>query len=161
MVDLSRYKHPACFRSAISPYPDANPETVERPLESGANHPKEEHDPGISPRNCLSWFDADMEKTRLKGGIWLMSSGKETERTELHKTIWRLANDLRGSVDGWDFKSYVLGMLFYRFISENLTGYLNEQEHKAGYPDFDYARLSDSDAISVAENFDIAIIGWK
>ena len=47
---------------------------------------------------------------------------KEAQRAELHKTIWRIANDLRGSVDGWDFKSYVLGMLFYRFISENLIG---------------------------------------
>lgn len=69
-----------------------------------------------------------------------------TERTELHKTIWRIANDLRGSVDGWDFKSYVLGMLFYRFISENLRAFLNEQERKAGQPDFDYALLKDSDA---------------
>ena len=57
---------------------------------------------------------------------------KEAQRAELHKTIWRIANDLRGSVDGWDFKTYVLGMLFYRFISENLTAYLNEQERKAG-----------------------------
>ena len=55
-----------------------------------------------------------------------MSQTKEVQRAELHKTIWRIANDLRGSVDGWDFKSYVLGMLFYRFISENLTAYLNE-----------------------------------
>ncbi|TLS68176.1 type I restriction-modification system subunit M [Mariprofundus erugo] len=75
-----------------------------------------------------------------------MSNKKEAERAELHKTIWRIANDLRGSVDGWDFKSYVLGMLFYRFISENLTTYLNEQERKAGDPDFDYAKLSDEDA---------------
>ena len=59
---------------------------------------------------------------------------KEGQRAELHKTIWRIANDLRGSVDGWDFKSYVLGMLFYRFISENLTAYLNEQERAAGQP---------------------------
>ena len=73
-------------------------------------------------------------------------ASKEAERAELHKTIWRIANDLRGSVDGWDFKSYVLGMLFYRFISENLTAYLNEQERAAGNPDFDYARLSDTDA---------------
>ncbi len=55
-------------------------------------------------------------------------ASREAERAELHKTIWRIANDLRGSLDGWDFKSYVLGMLFYRFISENLTAYLNEQE---------------------------------
>lgn len=75
-----------------------------------------------------------------------MNNYKETERADLHKTIWRIANDLRGSVDGWDFKTYVLGMLFYRFISENLTSYLNLQERKAGNPDFDYATLSDEDA---------------
>lgn len=75
-----------------------------------------------------------------------MDNAKETERAELHKTIWRIANDLRGSVDGWDFKAYVLGMLFYRFISENLTAYLNVQERKAGDTDFDYALLSDPDA---------------
>ncbi len=77
-----------------------------------------------------------------------MQHNKETERSELHKTIWRIANDLRGSVDGWDFKSYVLGMLFYRFISENLTGYINQQEHSAGNLDFDYAQLSDAEAES-------------
>ena len=71
---------------------------------------------------------------------------KEAQRAELHRTIWRIANDLRGSVDGWDFKSYVLGMLFYRFISENLTAYLNEQERKASNPVFDYTRLSHADA---------------
>lgn len=57
-----------------------------------------------------------------------------------------MANDLRGSVDGWDFKSYVLGMLFYRFISENLAEYLNRQEREAGAPDFNYAELSDEQA---------------
>jgi type I restriction enzyme M protein len=72
--------------------------------------------------------------------------GKEVQRAELHKTIWRIANDLRGSVDGWDFKSYVLGILFYRFISENLAAYINEGERKAGTADFDYARLSDAQA---------------
>ena len=61
-----------------------------------------------------------------------MPDTRDTERAELHKTIWRIANDLRGSVDGWDFKSYVLGMLFYRFISENITAYLNQQERRAG-----------------------------
>jgi len=71
---------------------------------------------------------------------------KEAQRAELHKMIWRIANDLRGSVDGWDFKSYVLGILFYRFISENLTAYLNAGERKAGRPDFEYAKLSDADA---------------
>ncbi|WP_456284147.1 type I restriction-modification system subunit M [Microbacterium sp. JZ101] len=71
---------------------------------------------------------------------------KEAQRAELHKTIWRIANDLRGSVDGWDFKSYVLGMLFYRFISENLTAYINKGEHEAGDVDFDYAKLQDDEA---------------
>lgn len=75
-----------------------------------------------------------------------MSGSRDVERAELHKVIWRIANELRGSVDGWDFKTYVLGMLFYRFISENLVAYLNEQEHRAGDPDFDYAKLSDADA---------------
>ena len=71
---------------------------------------------------------------------------KEAQRADLHKTIWRIANDLRGSVDGWDFKSYVLGMLFYRFISENLTAYINTGERKAGESNFNYAQLSDADA---------------
>ena len=71
---------------------------------------------------------------------------KEQERAELHRTIWQIANDLRGSVDGWDFKSYVLGMLFYRFISENLTDYLNREEQRTGNTSFDYARLSDENA---------------
>ena len=71
---------------------------------------------------------------------------RESQRAELHKTIWRIANDLRGSIDGWDFKQYVLGMLFYRFISENLAAYLNEHELKSGTPNFDYANLSDREA---------------
>lgn len=71
----------------------------------------------------------------------------EDQRAELHKTIWRIANDLRGSVDGWDFKTYVLGTLFYRFISENLTAYINEQERAAGDADFDYANFSDEMAV--------------
>ncbi|WP_302981416.1 type I restriction-modification system subunit M [Bilophila wadsworthia] len=75
-----------------------------------------------------------------------MDNTKEIERAELHKTIWYIANDLRGSVDGWDFKSYVLGMLFYRFLSENLTNYLNAQECRAGNEDFNYALLSDEEA---------------
>lgn len=58
----------------------------------------------------------------------MVPTTKEAERAELHKTIWRIATDLRGSVDGWDFKAHALGMLFYRFISENLTASLNDQE---------------------------------
>ncbi len=71
---------------------------------------------------------------------------KEQEREELHRTIWQIANDLRGSVDGWDFKSYVLGMLFYRFISENLTSYINREESRTGNTDFDYSKISDEEA---------------
>lgn len=71
---------------------------------------------------------------------------REQERDELHRTIWQIANDLRGSVDGWDFKSYVLGMLFYRFISENLTSYINKEEQRTGHKQFNYAEISDKDA---------------
>ena len=71
---------------------------------------------------------------------------KEQERTELHRAIWQIANDLRGSVDGWDFKQYVLGMLFYRFISENLTSWINKDERRGGNKDFDYSKLSDEEA---------------
>lgn len=71
---------------------------------------------------------------------------KEQERAKLHTTIWKIANDLRGSVDGWDFKQYVLGMLLYRFISENLTHYINQEEHRTGAHDFDFAKLSDDAA---------------
>ena len=65
------------------------------------------------------------------------------EREELHRAIWSIADDLRGSVDGWDFKSYVLGTMFYRYISENLTNYINKNEHDSGFADFDYAELSE------------------
>ena len=76
----------------------------------------------------------------------MIDNKKEQERAELHRTIWGIANDLRGSVDGWDFKNYVLVMLFYRYISENLTNYINAGEIEAGTPDFDYTKLSDDDA---------------
>lgn len=71
------------------------------------------------------------------------------QRAELHKTIWNIANVLRGSVDGWDFKQYVLGFLFYRFISEDITSYLNEHEHQVGDEEFDYAMLADDMAEQV------------
>lgn len=44
---------------------------------------------------------------------------KEVERAELHRTIWAIADEMRGSVDGWDFRSYILGILFYRYAREN------------------------------------------
>jgi len=71
---------------------------------------------------------------------------KEQERAELHRAIWNIANDLRGAVDGWEFKQYVLGMLFYRYISENLAAYVNADERDAGNAAFDYAALTDKEA---------------
>lgn len=71
---------------------------------------------------------------------------KEQERAALHSAIWSIADDLRGSVDGWDFKSYVLGTMFYRYISENFTAYVNANERAAGDADFDYAKLDDAAA---------------
>ncbi|GAA9888683.1 hypothetical protein VN0692_12730 [Helicobacter pylori] len=68
-----------------------------------------------------------------------------SERNELHNTIWKVANELRGSVDGWDFKQYVLGILFYRYISENMTHYINEHERERDLS-FDYANSSDEKA---------------
>ncbi|MEH8045760.1 type I restriction-modification system subunit M [Gallibacterium anatis] len=50
------------------------------------------------------------------------------QRSELQRRIWQIANDVRGSVDGWDFKQYVLGTLFYRFISENFASFFNDEE---------------------------------
>lgn len=79
---------------------------------------------------------------------------KENERDELHRAIWSIADELRGSVDGWDFKTYVLGMMFYRYLSENLTEYINQGEREAedGTPDFDYAKLSDEEADEIQED---------
>lgn len=80
----------------------------------------------------------------------MADSKKEQERAELHKMIWNAATDLvhAGGVDAWDFKQYVLGTMFYRYISENLTKYINDGEHAAGNTAFDYAKMSDSDAES-------------
>ncbi len=71
---------------------------------------------------------------------------KVQERDELHRAIWAITDELRGSVDGWDFKNYVLGTMFYRYISENLTGYINAGEQEAGNAGFDYAQLPDAEA---------------
>lgn len=76
---------------------------------------------------------------------------KEQEREELHRAIWAIADELRGAVDGWDFKNYVLGTMFYRYISENLTSYINHGEWEAGNDGFDYAQLSDAEAEEARE----------
>lgn len=82
----------------------------------------------------------------------MANNRKEQEREELHKAIWAIANDLRGSVDGWDFKQYVLGIMFYRYISENITNYINAGEYETGNTDFDYAKMSDSEAEQARED---------
>ncbi|MCI1305629.1 MAG: type I restriction-modification system subunit M [Lachnospiraceae bacterium] len=76
---------------------------------------------------------------------------REKEREEVHRAIWAIADELRGAVDGWDFKNYVLGTMFYRYISENLTAYIDEGEIEAGNTDFSYARMSDADAEEARE----------
>ncbi len=81
----------------------------------------------------------------------MIDTKKEQERDELHRAIWAIADELRGAVDGWDFKNYVLGTMFYRYISENLTSYINTGEAEAGNPDFDFARMSDVDAEEARE----------
>lgn len=87
-------------------------------------------------------------ENRLSGGGWLymlktIIMATQQERAELHKTIWKIANELRGAVDGWEFKAYVLGSIFYRFISENICDYIHQLMAAAGQPDFDYATISD------------------
>ena len=73
---------------------------------------------------------------------------KDQERDELFRRIYKIATDLvhAGHVAEWDFKSYVLGTMFYRYISENFAAYINEGEHAAGNRDFDYAKMPDADA---------------
>lgn len=77
---------------------------------------------------------------------------KAQERDELHRAIWAIADELRGAVDGWDFKNYVLGTMFYRYISENITNYINEGEIAAGHEGFRYAEMSDEDAEAARES---------
>lgn len=79
------------------------------------------------------------------------NSRKEQERQELHSKLWAICNDLRGSITGWDFKQYVLGMMFYRFISENLAAYINKNQHDAGETDFNYADMDDATAEKARE----------
>lgn len=80
-----------------------------------------------------------------------MDTRKEQERAELHRSIWNIANDLRGSVDGWDFKQYVLGMMFYRYVSENIANYIDKVQHEAGDTGFNYAELPDEEAATARD----------
>lgn len=73
------------------------------------------------------------------------------ERNELHKAIWNIADELRGSVGGWEFKNYVLGTMFYRYISERITYIVNKNEWDSGNKEFDYTNLSDEEAKCIRE----------
>ena len=78
------------------------------------------------------------------------------QRAALQRQIWQIANDVRGSVDGWDFKQYVLGTLFYRFISENFTRYIEADDdsiHYAELPDSDITHDIKDDAIKTKGYF--------
>ncbi|MEG1277451.1 MAG: type I restriction-modification system subunit M [Cellulosilyticaceae bacterium] len=81
----------------------------------------------------------------------MIDTKKEQERDELHRAIWAIADELRGAVDGWDFKNYVLGTMFYRYISENLCSYINSGEADAGNTEFDFAKMSDHEAEEARE----------
>ena len=74
------------------------------------------------------------------------------QRDELHRAIWAIADELRGSVDGWDFKNYVLGTMFYRYLSERFASFIEKDEHEAGNSEFSYAELSDEDALGMGED---------
>ena len=81
---------------------------------------------------------------------------EEIQRKTLQNQIWSIANEVRGSVDGWDFKQYVLGTLFYRFISENFTDYIEADDES-----FDYASLSDdSPALEAIKHDTIVTKGY-
>lgn len=93
----------------------------------------------------LHWKQNGLIPERMNNTM-AIDTKKEQERDELHRAIWAIADELRGAVDGWDFKNYVLGTMFYRYISENITNYINSGEIEAGNADFDYAQMSDDDA---------------
>lgn len=84
----------------------------------------------------------------------------DTEQEDLHNKIWNIADKLRGSIDGWDFKNYVLGMMFYRFISENMEHYLNttyrkkltpEEAEKFSYRDLDQEKAEFLREVTILE----------
>ena len=72
---------------------------------------------------------------------FIMSS--EEQRRELQRRIWQIANEVRGAVDGWDFKQYVLGTLFYRFISENFKAYMEAGDESINYAKFPDDKITD------------------
>lgn len=87
----------------------------------------------------------------------MVDTKKEQERDELHRAIWAIADELRGAVDGWDFKNYVLGTMFYRYISENLR---KKESHKQ-LTDTEKARLAEvRDAMKQNRKFPEKVIKY-
>ena len=70
----------------------------------------------------------------------------EQNQSKFNSKIWQIARNLRGNSIGWDFKQYILGILFYHFISEKLCAHINEIQKKSGESKFNYVTLSDNDA---------------
>lgn len=95
-------------------------------------------------KNKYNWSFIKSEVEKVSDVI--KDNNEAAQRAELHRKIWAIADDVRGAVSGWDFKQYVLGVLFYRFISENITEFFNAAEHEAGDLAFDYSEISDEEA---------------
>jgi type I restriction enzyme M protein len=71
------------------------------------------------------------------------------QRAQLQAQIWKIANEVRGAIDGWDFKQYVLGALFYRFVSENFIRYIENGDSSVNYLNFDQSEI-DADIIDMS-----------
>ena len=81
----------------------------------------------------------------------MFDTTKTKETDKLHRAIWSIAEKLRGTLDGWDFKNYVLYSMFYQYLSENLRSYINEKKQDTTGTFFDYANLSDMDADKIRD----------
>lgn len=81
------------------------------------------------------------------------------QRNELFRSIWKIADELRGAIDGWDFKQYVFGILFYRYLSENITLFINKHEHESGRENFDYVKCNDNEIVNELKNHLIDVKG--
>lgn len=91
-------------------------------------------------------FDSTMAKSETAANVQAEKPALRNERAEVHKAIWKIADDLRGKVTGWNFMIYVLGTIFYRFISEKIENHMNGYQRKAGRTDFVYGDLPDEKA---------------
>lgn len=104
----------------------------------------------IRSNRCVPAYEPALLVWKRKGSN-MADAEKESQRAALHKAIWGIADEVRGAVDGWDFKMYILGFLFYRFISEDLAEFVDAGEHESGDLDFSYAALSDDEAFEARD----------